>query len=801
MSRNPDSAPGEGTVGSLIIGFLVTSMLAGVLSAGLFLPFVGAAGQVARGGIGFFDALPAEFALGTLSQQSKLLWSDGTPMATFYYQNRILVPLEQVAPVMRQSIVAIEDERFYAHNGIDPEGIARAVVKTATGSTEGASTLTQQWIKNVLLDQAIAADDKAAIQALQNPDKGRKVREIKLALAAEKKYSKDQILENYLNIALFGDGQYGIQTASRHFLSKNASELTLADAAMLAGMIRSPSYYNPLKYPDRAQSRRNVVLDSMLGQKIITKEQWQEATSTPIATQIKPENTTNGCEFAGNAGFFCDYVTKVILNDPAFGPDVATRRQLLYRGGLTITTTLDPRRQTLAQEAVNDRVAPDDSSQVGVALSSVDSTTGQIVAMAQNRTFDPSPDAPPGFGALNYNVDKIYGGGVGFQPGSTYKPFTLATWLSSGRSLNDVVNADRRSYNVARFHARCDDGTMGGRYSPANAEGSNKGNITVMQATYGSVNTAYMQMAYKLDLCDIRDTAASLGVHRADGQPLVYYPSAVLGTNEIAPLAMASAYGGFANGGIYCSPIAIISVTDAAGKVLPKPEANCHEVLDPDVVANLNSALQQVLIQGTARGTYIGRPAAGKTGTTNDSTETWFTGYTAGGLSTAVWVGTPNPEPSSLNGIRINGRYHGRVYGATLALPTWKAYMSDAVDGMEVKSFAEASQDAEAQHQVTVPRVIGKTEDEAREAIQSQDLADGPLVLVDSAQPAGTIIGTSPKSGSRVTTGTEIRILVSNGIPPTGATGAPPPPSGGSPPTTADGAPVALGPQARAPDN
>jgi membrane peptidoglycan carboxypeptidase len=445
----------------------------------------------------------------------------------------------------------------------------------------------------------------------------------------------------------------------------------------------------------------------------------------------------------------------VILNDPAFGPDVATRRQLLYRGGLTITTTLDPRRQTLAQEAVNDRVAPDDSSQVGVALSSVDSTNGQIVAMAQNRTFDPSPDAPPGFGALNYNVDKIYGGGLGFQPGSTYKPFTLATWLSSGRSLNDVVNADRRSYNVARFHARCDDGTMGGRYSPANAEGSNKGNITVMQATYGSVNTAYMQMAYKLDLCDIRDTAASLGVHRADGQPLIYYPSAVLGTNEIAPLTMASAYGGFANGGIYCSPIAIISVTDAAGKVLPKPEANCHEVLDPDVVASLNSALQQVLVQGTARGTYIGRPAAGKTGTTNDSTETWFTGYTAGGLSTAVWVGTPNPEPSSLNGIRINGRYHGRVYGATLALPTWKAYMRDAVEGMEVKSFAEASQDAEAQHQVTVPRVIGKTEDEAREAIQSQDLADGPLVLVDSAEPAGTIIGTSPRSGSRVTIATD----------------------------------------------
>lgn len=776
-STTTQTAPGLGKVFSLLAGFLATSLLAGVLTAGLFLPAVGAAGQVTRGGIAFFEGLPEEFTVSTLSQQSRILWSDGTPMATFYYQNRILVPIGQVAPIMRQAVVAIEDSRFYEHNGADPTGIARAIVNNASGGdTQGASTLTQQWIKNVLLDDALAKKDQEAILALQNPDKGRKIREIKLALAAEEKFSKDQILENYLNIALFGDGQYGVQTASRHFLSKNASDLTLADAALLSGMIRSPSRYNPIKYPDKAQIRRDVVLARMLELKIISKEDFDAAKAVPIAEQIKPEATTNGCEFAGNAGFFCDYVTKVILNDPAFGPDIPTRKALLYRGGLTITTTLDHTKQNLAQESVDARIKQDNNKGIGVALSSVDATTGAIVAMAQNRTFFPGVNAPPGGGAINYNVDQIYGGGVGFQPGSTYKPFTLATWLASGRGLDDVVNADRRRYNPARFRARCDPGTMGGAsYSPANAEGSNKGDITVLQATYGSVNTAYMQMAYKLDLCDIRDTAASLGVHRANGEPLEYTPATVLGTNEVAPLTMASAYGGFANGGIYCKPVAILKVTDSTGKELPKPEADCHQVLDPDVTARLNSALQQVLIRGTARGHSIGRPAAGKTGTTNDSTETWFVGYTPGGLSTAVWVGTPNKEPSSLNYLRIDGRGYDRVYGATIALPTWDQYMSSAVDGMEYKSFSEVTQVAEDQRQVTVPRVIGKTEDDARGLIQDQDLVDGPTVQVDSTEPAGTIVGTSPKSGSRVTTGTEIRILVSNGVTPAPtSTGAPP---------------------------
>lgn len=749
----------------LLASLVGTSMLAGLLTAGLFMPVVGAAGQATRVGLGFFEALPVNVPSTQMSQQSRILWSDGTPMATFYYQNRVLVPLDRVAPVMREAIVAVEDYRFYDHNGADPVGIGRAMVSNSLGNDEqGASTLTQQWVKNVLLDEALTNNDEAQIRALQTPDKGRKIREIKLAVAAERKYSKDQILENYLNIALFGDGQYGVQTASRRFLSKDASELTLPDAALLAGVVRSPTFYDPTDHPDRAQSRRDVVLDRMLELGIITGEEHDAAVAVPITDQLRFEETTNGCRYADrDAGFFCDYVTKVILNDPAFGPDRTTRQRLLYRGGLTITTTLDPDRQQAAQRAVDTYLNNTDS--VGGAISSVDSTSGHIVAMAQNKIFAPQADEQvEGGGALNYNVDQAHGGGLGFQPGSTYKAFTLATWLAKGHGLNETVNANQRRYNVARFKARCDDGSLGGTYAPRNSEGQGRGRMSVLAATESSVNTAYMSMAYELDLCDIRDTAAMLGVRTGDGEPLPYNPATVLGAREVTPLSMAGAFGGFANNGTYCQPVAILSVTDSAGTPLPKPEANCQQVLEPQVAAQVSYALNDAYTSGTGkRIPGIGRPAAGKTGTTNNSTETWFVGYTPQGLSTAAWVGTPNNRPKSLNGARFGGRGHGRVYGATVAGPMWARYMGPAVSGMPVGSFQAVGPRVRRDEQVTVPRVVGRSEDQARDLLEDQGLEVGATVETDGASEQGTIIGTSPRSGSRVTGGTEVRILVSNG--------------------------------------
>ena len=759
-----------GSVVTALASFVTISMLTGVLAAGVAIPVVGAGGAVARNGVEFFDELPEDLTVGSLSQQSRILWSDGSPMATFYYENRILVPLSSVAPVMRQAVLAIEDSRFYEHNGVDAKGIGRAFVNNLRGGdTQGASTLTQQWIKNVLLDQARAAGDEAQVEALTSTDQGRKVREIKLALAVEEQYTKDQILENYLNIALFGDNQYGVQTAAQHYFGKQAGDLTLQDAALLAGMISSPTFNDPVDYPEQALRRRGLVLERMLGLGMITQVQFDEANAVPLEAQLNVQTAPNGCATAGNAGFFCDFVVKTILNDPVFGADIADRQKLLYRGGLVITTTLDRGKQQLAQDAIWARVPSDAAAAggVGQALSSVEATTGRIVAMAQNRTYDPNQDATTGGISVNWNTDKVYGGSGGFQVGSTYKPFTLANWLANGHSLFETVNANARTYSQSRdFTSSCQQ--LGGTWTPGNSEGRDKGDIPVLQATYNSVNLAYASMASELDLCAIRDTAASMGVHRADGAELGSNPSSILGDNEIAPLTMASAFATFANNGIACKPLAIDSIVDAAGTPLPRPEPDCKQAIAPEVANNVAFALTQTVERGTARrGGGIGRPSAGKTGTTNDSTETWFVGFTPGQLSTAVWTGTPyQGEIQSLNGARVGGRRYGSVFGATLSLPTFNQYMRQALSGVPVAPFGRPTQQrvqADDQDRVPVPDVAGQGVDAAEEAMDSADLRAAVRFQEDSALPEGTVVRTRPAAGTSVEPGTTVSLVVSNG--------------------------------------
>jgi membrane peptidoglycan carboxypeptidase len=683
----PNSPAGTaGRLVALLAAFVAASVVAGVLTAGLFMPAVGATGSVARSSVDFFDSLPEELEAQPLSQQSRILYADGTPMATFFDQNRIVVPLPAVSPLLRQAVVAIEDARFYEHGGVDPQGMARAVVNNASGGdTQGASTLTQQWVKNVLAEKARLENDEEARQAAIAQDYGRKLREAKLAIAAERRLTKDQILENYLNIALFGDGQFGVATASQHWFNKPASDLTLEDAALLAGMIQSPRVYDPVDFPERALERRNTVLARMLETGYIDQAQHDAAVAVPLEAQLNVQQTRNGCEQAGSAAFFCDYVIHTILQNPSFGETPEQRQQLVYRGGLTITTTLEKPRQDAADASVKAAAAPTD--QVAAALSSVEPGTGRIVAMAQSRTYDPREGAAAGGTSLNYNVDKAMGGGDGFQVGSTFKPFTLATWLAAGKSLNETVRAPGRdSLRYRELNSRCARLNPGDVWQVSNSEGSGPGQMTVLAGTYNSVNTAYANMMRELDLCDIRDTASRLGVHRADGQEMEVLPSMILGAQNFAPLTMASAYAAFAQSGTFCQPIAISEIKDAAGNVIGGQQPECSQTIEPEVANGVTYALTNTLDRGTANCCDISWPAAGKTGTTNDSTETWFVGFTRQ-LSTAVWVGTPDTGISSLNGAPINGRRFNKVYGATVAAPTWQAYMNQAMQAVAPEDF------------------------------------------------------------------------------------------------------------------
>jgi len=328
---------------AMLLAFLLVSLTGGVMLAGLAVPFVTGAGAVANATTGIFNELPGELEIDKPSEQSVMLAGDGSVLATFFYENRIVVPLDQVAVTMQDAIVAIEDRRFYEHKGVDPEGMARAFVNNLLNdSTEGASTLTQQYIKNILIERGRVSDDTEQVSAATERSYGRKLQEARYAIALEQRSSKQEILAGYLNIAQFGASVYGVEAASRHYFSKSAAELTLSESALLAGIPQAPGKFDPLRNPENSMGRRNTVLADMLELGYIDQAQYDEALATPIEAMLHPQTTSSGCGSAGTAAYFCEYVVKDLLNNAAFGETIDDRRALLLRGGLVIQTTSTP---------------------------------------------------------------------------------------------------------------------------------------------------------------------------------------------------------------------------------------------------------------------------------------------------------------------------------------------------------------------------------------------------------------------------------------------------------------------------
>lgn len=767
---------------ALLLAFLLIAGVGGVLTAGLIMPAVAGASVLANATTNVFTDLPTELAEQPLSERSTVLANDGTTvLATFYAENRIVVALDQIAPIMQAAVIAIEDKRFYEHGGVDPTGIVRAAAKSVlTDASEGASTLTQQYVKNVLIEAAVrqtdpadrAAGVAAARVAKGNAGLNRKLREAKLAIALETKYSKDEILGRYLNIAQFGVSVYGVEAAAQFYFSKSAADLNYLEAATLAGVTQSPTKWDPVNNPKDSQTRRDRVLRVMRDQKIITLAEYDAGIALPVAPAaeggyLNIQATGRGCMAANDvasSGFFCDYVTKVLLQNPAFGADAATREQLLLRGGLTITTTLDPRMQQIADTEVKAGIPVEDPSGVASAISVVEPGTGKIVAMAQNRIFNNTTTVGPRETSVNYNTDSAYGSSKGFQPGSTFKPFTLVEWLKQGHSVNEVIDASRMSYKQGEFAAPCT--TLANTtWQFGNSEGGKRGPMSVLDATRNSVNSGYVKMASELDLCAILKGAESLGVHSPAGGPLKVYPSDVIGTQEVAPLTMAAAYAAFAANGMFCEPIAITKVADMSGTELPVPLSNCRQALEPRIAAAVNFTLSHVF---TGTGKDIGaldRPAAGKTGTSTTNEHTWFLGYTPQ-LATAVWVGFSEGF-IPVRQMTINGRYYPNVYGSSIAGPTWKRFMSQASEGMPVVQFPAAGTVEIDGVQVGIPNVAGKSEADARAILKNAgfNVKTSPD-QVPSTSPAGTVAATSPGSGARVAKGSDVTLTLSNGQPP-----------------------------------
>ncbi|MDJ0459669.1 transglycosylase domain-containing protein [Arthrobacter sp. NQ7] len=684
-----------GTFGRFL-AFLGISAVCGALLAGLLVPAAAVAESVVGGSAQFADNLPAGAVADPPSQVTRILAADGSQIATLFNENRTEVPLDHMSPNITNAIVAIEDYRFYQHGGIDPQGILRALMIDTAGGHQGASTLTQQYVTNMLNENLIAEGKDSQVVLNGQKSISDKLREMKLAIALEKQYSKDQILAGYLNVVGFNANAYGIQAASQYFFSVDAQDLTLPQAALLAGLVNGPSLYDPTVHPEAAKGRRDLVLDAMLEHGYIDQRQHDDAVNTPIQLKINPPK--QGCAYASQAQYFCDYVLHQIQNDPAYGATQDERDQKIMAGGLTIKTTLDPRLQEPAQAQV-DSTAGANPDKWGASLVTIEPGTGKVLSMAQNSRK--LGDQGTGFvSAYNFNVDSAdaagnsLGGVGGMQPGSTMKPVTLAAWLGEGKSTNQVVDASRRRYGINYpWKTTCHpvqgwfDSTVPGSKDLQNDEPNWYRPMTVREGIYQSINTAtFASLAGLNDVCDVQRAADAIGLHLGSGKDEKIDLSTlgnILGSQNVAPLTMANAFATFAANGTYCTPMSITEVDDAHGKHIGGQTPACQAgALKPDVANAVTNVLQDVLTKGSGLliPQKLGVPDAAKTGTNEYNNQTWVVGYTKG-LATASFFGDPfNGGPTRLGrNITINGKYYPAVDGAFIAGPQWAQYMQHAV--------------------------------------------------------------------------------------------------------------------------
>ena len=770
---------------------LVLSVLAGVVLAGLALPLVGGAGLVAKKGADDFLALPSTVARNPLAQASTVLDKDGHVLARLFTENRVTVTLAQIPLAAQQAQLAIEDNRFYEHNGIDVKGTLRALVhNSSSGSVQqGGSTLTQQYVKNLLIEDA--RSDPAAQKAAAQRSIRRKLQEARYALELEKSIGKAKILEGYFNIAYYGNGVYGIGTAAGHYFGVPVTQLTLPQAALLAGLVQNPRGFDPTAHPRAAVTRRNLVLDRMAELGKITPAVRDRAKAAPLRLRVR--TVASGCEAPGvTAPFFCD-LRRYLEDGPVgavLGATRQERQQRLLSGGLTIRTTLDLGVQMAAQRAVDDKVPATDPSHLFAVSDVVEPGTGAVRAMAVDR--------PYGIGKGQTTVNFAIGGSAGFQGGSTFKAFVLARALQMGIDPHLTLNSPA-TYCPKAFVYQLRDGSC-----PGNAGDSEAGTFDMVKATWESVNTYYLQLEERTGLITPPGLAEALGVRQVDGTfsgaPLQRgLPAFVLGAAaEVSPLAMAGAYATFAARGLYCPPTPVVSITDSRGRSLDLSSPPCTQALEKDVADTVTGILRGVIDGPVANRTgataSIGRPAAGKTGTTDESKAAWFIGYTPQ-LATAVWIGKANPTP--LLKVVVNGSYYGQVYGGSIPGAIWRSTMQGALEGVAVEPFPTPQlfstvgirPSASPVPGTPVPDVSGQPVTVAADYLRGTGFAVIIGAVVNAGPvPAGSVARTVPAAGASVPVGSTVTLIPSNGLAPLPS----PPPSPVASPTV--GPPPAPGP-------
>lgn len=590
-------------------------------------------------GLGFgyifaaYQSLPAVGNNMRPAVSSQVFDSHGRLITTLHSdQNRLPIDINKVPQNLQNAFIAAEDNRFYEHTGIDPIGIFRAIFANLTnrGIAQGGSTITQQLAKNAFLSQE---------QTLK-----RKIQEAMLALEIEHKYSKKEILEMYMNQIYFGQGAYGIQTAAKTYFNKDVNELTLTQCAMLAGLPKSPNYYSPFNNLNEAKKRKNVVLDQMVKYGYVSAAEAEDAKNQDLGLS-KSHQSKEADEYAS----FIDYVSQQVAKK--YGDDA------LYKEGLKIYTTMDVDKQHAAVRAMrnlpNNYTDENGLTQPQAAIVSIDPKTGHILAMVGGRGQD-------SFNRASMAVR---------QPGSAFKPFVYLTALQHDMTPDTTMNDQPVTY---------------GSWSPKNAGGSYSGTMTLSDALAHSVNTIAVQLADQVGTKNIIANAKKMGITTLDAKDDNLAMALGGLTKGVTPLEMASAYGTFANKGVHVKPTAIVKILDRNGNVLEdastlEKEETKTRVMSEREAYEMTTMLEGVIDHGTGTAAAIGRPAAGKTGTTDDNKDAWFVGYTPD-IVTAVWIGDDTGSHSL-----------GEIYGGTIPAEIWKDYMSSATSDESGGDFSAPS--------------------------------------------------------------------------------------------------------------
>ncbi len=624
--------------------FIVISFAAGLLAAGIALPAVGIAGIATRDAANTFNNLKVG-TLGLAPSRSELLAADGKVIAYFYPRDiyRVPVRFDQIAPVMRHAIVAIEDHSFYQHGAFDLRGTLRAIANDlhGGGNTQGGSTLAQQYVKNVrVLEATSSAQQLAVIDDSGLKGLARKIQELRIAAEVEHELTKNQLLAAYLNVAYFSNHAYGIQVAAHVYFSTTAAKLNLTQAALLAGIVNSPTFDNPVGYPQNAIARRNQVLQAMATYHYISKATAKAAEKAPLGLDLASAPTRVGC-FAAvikSAAWFCNYVQEVLIhNYPSVWSQINSGA-----GGLKIYTSLNLKDQNAATAAV-DYVEPPNNAEYNPANNAdtqvmVQPGTGKVLAIAEDRTFGQGR----GDTQVDYAVNSEYGGSEGVQTGSSSKIFTLITALDQGYPFGHTIRIVNPSTVGPYYNCH------GGYVAPAlfrNAEAARGGTYNLYNGTALSVNLYFAHLEQQVGLCNVVKTAVRMGMTRADGVSLLKYdknlspgyrisadniPSFTLGAVNVSPMSMAEAYASVDALGIVCKPTAITKIVTSTGKQLPVQSGDCHRDMSRSVAEAADYILQGVLTYpgATADNRSIGKTAAGKTGTSNGGYYAAFAGFT-----------------------------------------------------------------------------------------------------------------------------------------------------------------------------